>query len=212
MLYQYKIYDEYNQIAFNGIIEDSKKQLKKDTSKRIPYEALLLLPLVLKSINPAVGYNYKQYNTTKALYEASRVSKQFYIANTQKRQIKIENLGLKQYLNYNPDNKHDGVGGFSGFIEKEATYIFHAGYLGLMERAGIDRGRFVAVLDENTTKVCRSLDNQVFFLNKMNEYYKYDDEIKDLVLTKTFGLQYGVNMPPIAPPEHPCRSTFIAMR
>ena len=68
--------------------------------------------------------------------------------------------------------------------------------------------RFIAELDDRTTKMCKSLDLQLFWANDWNEFYRWSDLNKDYVKVRIFGLQTGVNLPPITDHFHWCRSTI----
>lgn len=60
--------------------------------------------------------------------------------------------------------------------------------------------RFIAVEDEVTTKMCRSLDEQIFNVRGWNEFTRYyGNNQKELKLKKfkIRGLVLGVNLPPI---------------
>lgn len=59
--------------------------------------------------------------------------------------------------------------------------------------------------------MCHSLDGQLFYINKKNEFNRYYGETqKDLRIEKIkcFGLVIGLNLPPISHHFHWCRSTI----
>ena len=68
--------------------------------------------------------------------------------------------------------------------------------------------RFIAEMDKRTTKMCKSLNNQLFYVNDYNKFYRYSDIDKREVLYTVKGLEVGVNLPPIANHFHWCRSTI----
>jgi hypothetical protein len=73
------------------------------------------------------------------------------------------------------------------------------------------RVKFIAVEDNVTTKMCNSLNNQIFYVNKINEFERYyGSSAKELSLKKfrVFGLVQGINIPPIIGHFHYCRSTI----
>lgn len=71
--------------------------------------------------------------------------------------------------------------------------------------------RFIAEMDRATTKMCRSMDNMLFYTNDWNRYYRYSDMDGRDVLYTTFGLVTGENLPPINNHFHWCRSTITYM-
>ena len=68
--------------------------------------------------------------------------------------------------------------------------------------------RFVAEIDKRTTKMCEGLNNQLFYVNDWNRFYRYSDIDKRDVLYNVYGLEIGVNLPPINNHFHWCRSTI----
>jgi len=76
-------------------------------------------------------------------------------------------------------------GNYGGFLNLVSLIYGAEKYLKQLRQQGIEKVRFIAVLDNATTDICRSLDGQTFKVNR---------------------LVIGENMPPIFPPPHPCRS------
>lgn len=68
--------------------------------------------------------------------------------------------------------------------------------------------RFIAEIDKRTTKMCEGLNNQLFYVNDWNRFYRYSDIDKRDVLYNVYGLKIGVNLPPINNHFHWCRSTI----
>lgn len=68
--------------------------------------------------------------------------------------------------------------------------------------------RFIAEIDKRTTKMCEGLNNQLFYVNDWNRFYRYSDIDKRDVLYNVYGLEIGVNLPPINNHFHWCRSTI----
>ena len=67
---------------------------------------------------------------------------------------------------------------------------------------------FVAEVDNRTTKMCLSLDQQIFHTKAWNTFTRYSDYYKSNHTFKWFGLERGLNMPPITDHFHWCRSTL----
>ena len=69
--------------------------------------------------------------------------------------------------------------------------------------------RFVAEMDDRTTEMCRSLDGQIFHTKAWNRFTRYSDFYKGLHTFSWFGLEQGLNLPPINDHFHWCRSTIV---
>lgn len=69
--------------------------------------------------------------------------------------------------------------------------------------------RFIAVMDERTTKMCKSLDGQLFNIKGQNTFRRYSDKAKGIMTFSCKGLVEGLNLPPINDNFHWCRSTII---
>lgn len=68
--------------------------------------------------------------------------------------------------------------------------------------------RFVAVIDEKTTRMCKSLNGQIFNTIDENTFTRYSDLNKADITVTCKGLVQGLNMPPISDHFHWCRSTL----
>lgn len=113
----------------------------------------------------------------------------------------IENLIEKQVNRIIKINKDK----FSGGLDDATRAVANKSYTYTKDNVKV---RFVAELDEKTTPMCRSLNNQVFFVNKTNTFKRYSASAKGNITVKCNGLVAGVNMPPISDHFHWCRSTL----
>ena len=68
--------------------------------------------------------------------------------------------------------------------------------------------RFIAVIDSKTTKMCRGMNNMLFYVNKTNKFFRYSDYDGRDVYYECKGLVGGINLPPILNHFHWCRSTI----
>lgn len=68
--------------------------------------------------------------------------------------------------------------------------------------------RFIAEIDKRTTKMCKGMDNMLFYVNDWNKFYRYSDVDGKDVLYTCKGLEQGINLPPITNHFHWCRSTI----
>lgn len=213
---QYKQYDESNQNTFKNILNNGYANCLNDIKEKANMPNMwLLLPLALKKVN--AGYIYQEYINTRIKYDAEQIKKQALISNQQQKELNIDNYEFKKIVDLqnkqtlNVTQKEDKLK-FSGFVELMSTSLYHTGYLKACDDYDIEKVQFISVMDSVTTNVCKSMNMQVFYINKMNEYYRYNEETKSITLFKTQGLIQGINLPPITTTYHPCRSTIIAIK
>lgn len=81
-----------------------------------------------------------------------------------------------------------GTGNFGGILDRSVLWALGYARVARLRADGVERVRFVAVLDNATTDECRELHGKIF-------------AVDDLVV--------GKNAPPIYPPPHPCRSILV---
>ena len=153
------------------------------------------------------GYTLDEYKGSKALqstYETHR-NAVMQIQRGEKPQVddklleKQENERLKTGLK------------ISGVIDMLLIGINNRAKVNGIIEAGIPspQVRFVAVIDNRTTKMCNSLDGQVFNVKGQNTFTRYSDSAGGLRTYTCDGLVKGLNLPPINDHFHWCRSTII---
>ena len=81
----------------------------------------------------------------------------------------------------------DSPNGHHGYIDRVMAELLSYFAIDRYRQEGVQRVRFVAVIDEKTTHNCRRLHGREFAI----------DDLKP-----------GINAPPIADPPHPCRSVL----
>ncbi|HJJ07599.1 MAG TPA: hypothetical protein OIM35_08355 [Clostridiaceae bacterium] len=69
--------------------------------------------------------------------------------------------------------------------------------------------RFIGISDERQTQMCKSLDNQEFYIHDWNEFKRYSKTNDSIVKCRCYGLVIGLNCPPIDDGFHFCRSTIM---
>lgn len=94
---------------------------------------------------------------------------------------------------------------FSGVLETETKVVGNKAYIDPFPNTEC---RFIAEMDERTTKMCVSLNDQIFNTKDTNEFERYSDSAKGIVKYKVDGLIEGINLPPITDHFHWCRSTI----
>ena len=68
--------------------------------------------------------------------------------------------------------------------------------------------KFIAEMDDRTTKMCQSLNGQLFYVNKKNTFRRYSASAQNVISVTCDGLVQGLNLPPVSDHFHWCRSTI----
>lgn len=159
------------------------------------------------------GYIWNEYIEAMIKYNASQIYRQATIDLQQGKKLDItndiyQNLIRRQQnskLNINK-NKISGdldltLIGMNNKAKMEGIYSFD-------ENAKV---KFVAIEDDATTKMCKNLNNQDFFVHGWNEFERYSDNNGRITKYRCYGLIPGLNMPPINDGFHWCRSFIMYM-
>lgn len=205
--------DEYEKVLFTEIGQDLYKQgideIKPTKKKKwsLTWEyiwSMLCLPNVK-------GSSWITYIEALALTNAQETERQTIIQLQQNKKPNIEddvfkNILKKQqnrYISINDDK-------ISGALDSQVVEIANKSLLKAGEDAGQKklRARFIAEIDDRTTKMCDGMNGMLFYVNDWNRFYRYSDDDKRDVLYTIKGLEVGANLPPINNHFHYCRSTI----
>lgn len=205
--------DEYEEVLFTEIGQDLYKQgideIKPTKKKKwsLTWEyiwSMLCLPNVK-------GSSWITYIEALALTNAQEVERQTIIQLQQNKKPNIEddvfkNILKKQqnrYISINDDK-------ISGALDSQVVEIANKSLLKAGEDVGQKklRARFIAEIDDRTTKMCDGMNGMLFYVNDWNRFYRYSDDDKKDVLYTIKGLEVGANLPPINNHFHYCRSTI----
>ena len=205
--------DEYEEVLFNEIGQDLYKQgideIKPTKKKKwsLTWEyiwSMLCLPNVK-------GSSWITYIEALALTNAQEIERQTIIQLQQNKKPNIEddvfkNILKKQqnrYISINDDK-------ISGALDSQVVEIANKSLLKAGEDVGQKklRARFIAEIDDRTTKMCDGMNGMLFYVNDWNRFYRYSDDDKRDVLYTIKGLEVGANLPPINNHFHYCRSTI----
>lgn len=205
--------DEYEEVLFTEIGQDLYKQgideIKPTKKKKwsLTWEyiwSMLCLPNVK-------GSSWITYIEALALTNAQEIERQTIIQLQQNKKPNIEddvfkNIIKKQqnrYISINDDK-------ISGALDSQVVEIANKSLLKAGEDVGQKklRARFIAEIDDRTTKMCDGMNGMLFYVNDWNRFYRYSDDDKRDVLYTIKGLEVGANLPPINNHFHYCRSTI----
>jgi len=205
--------DEYEQVLFTEIgqdlyrqgIEEIKPTKKKKWSLTWEYIwSMLCLPNVK-------GSSWVTYIEALALTNAQEVERQATIQLQQNKKLNIEDDVFKNIIK-KQQNRYISINGdkTSGALDSQVVEIANKSLL----KAGEDvsqkklRARFIAEIDDKTTKMCDGMNGMLFYVNDWNRFYRYSaDDGRDVLYTIK-GLEVGANLPPINNHFHYCRSTI----
>ena len=205
------MYDDANYYYEQGQQEVNNTLPKKERKSIDILEWALFLALLNE---PNVkGYVFEQYIQATIQFNAQQICRQMTIDLQQQKQPDMTN-DIYQNLIKRQNNSKLNINGdkISGDIDAQLIGVNNLAKVeGIKEVDNNAQIRFMAVIDGKETDMCHSLDGQLFYINKENEFERYYGETqKDLRIEriKCFGLVVGLNLPPISHHFHWCRSTI----
>lgn len=208
---QNKLKDQEQQIMYSDVnyyYQQGQKEVKNKKSFSVLEMALFLTLLEQQLYN---GYTFNQNIEAIIKYNTQQIYKQYLLNVAQNKENDITDITYQKIiqrqqntkLNINSDKISGNMDlimiGLNNKAKAEGMYLFDKDA----------KVKFIAVQDDKTTKMCDSLDEQIFKVHGWNEFYRYSDTNKSKVKVKCFGLVYGLNLPPIDDGFHWCRSTTI---
>lgn len=213
-----KEFDEINNLLFYKTSKDSYEKGIEDIPniEPIPFK----LPILYTILNiPILNATAESYLYSLTLTNAEELLKQTLIYMQLDKELNVDNkyyvdIFNKQqnrYISIKKDNEEDSDNSnvkMSGAIVNITENICNLSYLQAGKDAEVKKCRFIAERDKRTTKMCQTLDNQIFLIDDWNTYSRYSDTDKRNVIYKTYGLKVGENLPPINNHFHWCRSTI----
>lgn len=200
------MYDDVNYYYQQGQKEVKPKE-KSSVLKWALFLALLEQP-------NSQGYVYKQYVESIIKYNANQICRQITIDLQQQKKPDITGsiyINLIKRQNNSKLNINGDV--ISGSLDTQLIGMNNLAKLEAIKELDKNaRVKFVAVIDGKETDMCYSLNGQIFYINKENEFYRYYGETqKELRMQKIKckGLVAGLNLPPISHHFHWCRSYIV---
>lgn len=160
------------------------------------------------------GYIWNEYIEAIIKYNANSIYRQTTIDLQQGKTPDITN-DIYQNLIKHQQNSKLNINGDKISGDLDLTLI------GINNKAKIEgiysfdknaKVRFVAIEDNVTTKMCRSLNKQEFFVHDWNEFERYSKNNDRITKYRCYGLITGLNMPPINDGFHWCRSVITYIK
>ena len=178
----------YQRISYN-----IKPRLKK--YHLIPFPNYLIPHLMSTPLY--LGYNWLEYKQTLINYNANKTYRKIVVGIAQ------NNFDIDTYdKSFNLERKR-----YITALDNEVASLCSQVAMWGMEKQGIEKVIYVAVMDNRTTRICQSMNGQIFDVNGKNTYYRYANE-NDERTTKyvTEGLKIGENCPSL---HFSCRSVLF---
>lgn len=202
------IYDDMNYYYTKGQ-EEVNKSLPKNKRKEILTLTDILF-LSLLAMNDSSGYNFNTYSQIVIKNNTDKLYRQAIININQQKELDINDVEFQNIIDRQVDNKIKINGDkIYGAIDHKLIELDNKAKIEgikLLDRKA--KIKFIAIEDNVTTKMCKSLNNQIFNVHDWNEFYKYSKTNEKIVKYRCFGLIPGLNMPPIDDGFHWCRSTL----
>lgn len=193
--------DTANYYYKNGQKQAGAKETKQLTDKQ--FNELIDTPNV-------AGYTWEEYKGSEALRNAYEITREATQEIQQGNKPNVDNdLMQKQIENQInrkikiKDNKISGNADLTTIGMDNQSIIW-----GIEEIDHDAKAKFIAVMDDRTTKMCTSLDGQIFNVHGWNEFIRYSETNGKEMKYRCYGLIQGLNLPPIDDHFHWCRSTI----
>lgn len=213
------LFDELKQLVYPKVSIETITILKgkKKVPKKIPeVDKVWWLGMILKA--GYTGYEWLTLKEGTLGYNVKKLFEAVLINMQQKKTPSINNPDIrklldkqqKAYFNKTPKERKQKTytSEYNGSVDNQIVYLVNQLALKAMKDNDCKKVKFVAVLDEKTTKMCKDLDGQIFDIYGVNKYIRYSDEDKKRIEYTTKGLETGANLPPINNHYHHCRSTI----
>jgi hypothetical protein len=195
--YENVLIKDISKMSYNYALDEITKEYPKKEIKHYNYE----IQYVIMNI-PLLYGTMSAYMWALSNQNAEEIYKRILLKNAKITMKDLQETFKKQQNAYLKLDTHSGV------IENYAESYANLGYAQAGIENDIEKCRFVAEMDKRTTIMCQTLNNQVFYVNKMNVYDRYSDIDKKNVVYHTMGLKIGENLPPINNHFHWCRSSI----
>ena len=189
---------------FNATATITSEMIQRESyDLRLHLKKFHLIPLPnyllphLMSLPLYLGYDWLTYKQSMIQYNSNKMYRNIVIDIQQKR------LDLDRYNRTFEIERKRYLTALDNEVASLSSYVALWG----MEKQGIKKVQFIAVMDEKTTKICQSMNEQIFDIKEKNVYYRYANNNDDRTTKyETIGLQIGENQPAL---HYNCRSVLI---
>ena len=189
---------------FNATATITSEMIQRESyDLRLHIKRFHLIPLPnyllphLMSLPLYLGYDWLTYKQSMIQYNSNKMYRNIVIDIQQKR------LDLDRYNRTFEIERKRYLTALDNEVASLSSYVALWG----MEKQGIKKVQFIAVMDEKTTKICQSMNEQIFDIKEKNVYYRYANNNDDRTTKyETIGLQIGENQPSL---HYNCRSVLI---
>lgn len=205
--------NDYEQNIFLNVMKDAYNQAIVETKTKKKYSLIDDIALTLILAPNFKGEIWSDYKDSVSKYNSEQIYNQYVIDMQQDKKINVKNIEYQKLLDrqkklYFNRRIEDSSIKFSGALEEQVAGLVNTslikGYTDVDKNAKVI---FIAEIDERTTIMCQTLNNQIFHVNDWNTFSRYSAIDGKNVIYKVFGLVLGINLPPINNHYHKCRST-----
>ena len=198
--------------TFNNIVDISYQEAInecKSIKKSGKTKPMSFYQIMIATIPNHLGWIWKDYIENEINYFTNQLFNEFVVQFNLGNELNVDNDIFKQIFDkqqrsrLNIDN-----GKVSGAMETHIDFIANQTYVEVGNDYGMEKVRFLGINDNKQTRMCESLNNKVFYLNKWNDYDRYSAIDNKIVRYRTFGLKLGENQPPLTNHFHYCRSSL----
>ena len=209
-----KTLDEYDNTYFYETLETSYMQgiedIRKIPHKKRRIKEIFNWSILYTILNIPLLYGTKEaYLYALSMTNAEEMYKRAINDMQGNKPLDIDNQDIQDLL-LKQRNRLISISDdkYSGAIENMTESYCNLAYLQSGKDNDVRQCRFIAVRDKRTTKMCESLDDQIFDLDRLNIYKRYSDVDEKIITYYTKGMVLGENLPPIMNHFHWCRSTI----
>lgn len=204
--------DEVNNLLYYEIADNAYQQgvreagILKPIYFHIPFETMYLLLNI-----PLLEATAEAYLMALELDHAEEIYKRALMILQQGRELNINSRELQELIKkqqrsiINIREEGQPTGAMSNITDN----LVNDAYLQVAKDNNIQKVRFIAEMDERTTRMCKNMNGMIFNVqaeNKFKRYFGYDAKHLYYKTITCYGLVKGLNMPPIDNHFHYCRS------
>lgn len=210
-----ELFEEVSELAYEDGQDEAIEEFEIEKKPISIPKTLLMSLLTLPTYR---GYKWQDYRDGDLMYYARQIYNQTVINMQQERPLDVDSNEFSSVLNRRSNkylkkkDRERAVDQYSGALNNQVVFLVNQIALQGMLRQGCTKVRFVAVVDDRTTEMCRSLNGQIFDIFEMNVFSRYSAEDGKNIIYRVKGLQLGANLPPIDNHFHYCRSTIYPAR